>query len=158
MVIFSQSRHSLVCGAVPCKALIKGFTIIECLISILLLAIVMAGGMAFYFYSTGYLASATHRRIAAEMANARLEQIKNSGYANLPDPAPGLWDDPSVPGVPPEPVTIGSLPGQQEVYIFDIDENGGGTDYKQAEVKITWTEPSKTGPQEMVLETYIVRQ
>lgn len=114
--------------------------------------------MAFYFYSTGYLAGATHRRIAAETANARLEQIKNSGYANLPDPAPGapgLWDDPSVPGVPPEPVTIGSLPGQQEVYVFDIDQNGGGTDYKQVEVRIAWVEPSKTGNQTMTLETYI---
>ena len=136
----------------------KGFTIIECLISILLLAITLAGGMAFYFYSTGYLAAATHRRIAAELANARLEEIKNAGYANLPEPAPaapGLWDDPDVPGVPPEPVTISGLTGQQEVYVRDIDINGGGTDYKQVEVKIIWNEPSRAGSQEVTLDTFI---
>ena len=124
----------------------KGFTIIECLISILLLAIVMVGGMAFYFNSTGHLTAATHRRIAAELANARLEAIKNNGYAVLPPqplgPPLGIW-------LGPTDITIGGLTGQQEVYVFDVEN------YKEVRVRIYWNEANAVGLQEVILDTYI---
>lgn len=147
MVISSRSRHSLACEAVPCKALRKGFTIAECLISLLLLTVILVGGMAFYFYSTEYLSFATHRRMVTELANAEAEDIRNDGFASLPDPVPnGLWLARSQ-----EAVTIGSLSGTKDVYVFDVP----GVGYKQVEVRISWNEPGKTATQEIAINTYI---
>jgi prepilin-type N-terminal cleavage/methylation domain-containing protein len=129
----------------------KGFTLIECVIAILLLTIVLVGGMAFYFYSYGNLQAATHRRMAMQVANAVLEGLKNAGYSNLPNPAPaspGLWRGPTN-------VAIGGLNGQENIYVFDVDDNGGGTDYKQVRVELIWAEPGRVDNQVLVLDTFI---
>ena len=115
----------------------KGFTIIECLISILLLAIVMVGGMAFYFDSTGHLAGATHKRIAAELANAKLEELKNIGYGNLTNGETSTSLN----------ITAG-INGLQNVTIV-------GTAYKEVSVQMFWNEPNKAGTQNVTISTYI---
>ena len=58
----------------------NAFTLIECMISLLLIAIVLAGGIAYYFYSNDYLQAAIRKRIATEIASSKLEEIKNKGY------------------------------------------------------------------------------
>lgn len=127
---------------------LTGFTLIECVISLLLLAVVLVGGMAFYFYSDKSLTIATHRRMATELANARLEELKSGGLAGLPNPVP-----------PPANIDIGSLVGQQAVSISDVDDplTPGTNDYKQVQVKIDWSEPEQTSNQEVVLDTFIAR-
>ena len=117
-----------------------GFTIIECLISLLILAILMTGGMAFYQYSNDLMKAATHKRIAVEIANAKMEDIKKNGFGSLPS-IDGLWQT--------NPITIAGLSGQQNVYVYDV------SNYKRVAVENTWLEPGKTGNQVVKLETYI---
>lgn len=128
-----------------------GFTIIELLISLLLLTIVFIAGMAFYFYSNQFMLTSFHRRVATELANSIMEQIKQDGYDSLPNPAPtsGLWQGPI-------PINIEDLTGNQNIYVTDIDDDGdNATDYKQVNVEIDWQEPGKKNQQTIKLETYI---
>jgi prepilin-type N-terminal cleavage/methylation domain-containing protein len=60
----------------------KGLTIIECLLSIIILAIMLTAGMAFYFNAQASMRWSIHKRIAIEMASAEMESIKNSSYAS----------------------------------------------------------------------------
>ena len=126
----------------------KGVTIIECLLSMLVLAIMLTAGMAFYFNAQASMAGAIEKRLAAEAASAQLESIKNGGYINLPDPAPAgnLWQGPAA-------VAIGGLTGQRTVYLYDIDEDGAGTDYKRVQVNIAWQEPGKSVASAVTLDT-----
>jgi Tfp pilus assembly protein FimT len=125
----------------------KGLTIAECLISMMLLAILLAAGMAFYFNAEQGFRWSVHKRIAVEMASAELESIKNSGYASLPEPAPAgnLWRG----GVA---VAVGNLSGQKDIYVYDIDADGGGTDYKQVRIVVSWHDPASRS---VSLDTYI---
>ena len=127
----------------------KGFTIIEALISMLLLTITLVGSMAFYFHSQGYFASVNHRRIAAEIASAELEDIKTDGYTAIP--AAGAWT------VRATKLTqrlsagaIGGMPGWGEIYVIDNSEG-----YKEVQVTIFWNQPGKSTVQEVTLDTYI---
>lgn len=128
----------------------RGFTLVECLISLLLVIIVLVGGAGFYFYASQILRGSTHRRIAAEIADSKTEEIKNAGYSSLPNPAPGgLWQGPIN-------VTIGGLTGQENIYVYDIDDDEDTiTDYKQVKVKVNWPEPGKSTGQEISLDTYL---
>jgi prepilin-type N-terminal cleavage/methylation domain-containing protein len=128
-----------------------GFTIIECLISLLLLVIIMIGGMAFYTYASQYTRAALHKRAALEIANTRMEAMRNSGYSSLPDPAPvsGLWQGPLN-------ISVANIAGQENIYVYDVDENiDGVTDYKKVSVEIKWQQAGNTSWQTIKLETYI---
>ena len=70
----------------------KGMTLAEVLISILILSIALVGGMCFYFNSTNVMTMAMNKKIAMEMATQAMEQIKDAGYSNLPNPATGNWE------------------------------------------------------------------
>ena len=129
----------------------KALTIIECLLSIIILAVMFAAGMAFYFNAHASMRWSVHKRIALEMAGAELENIKNNGYAALPNPAPAgnLWQGPLA-------VAIDNISGQKNIYVYDIDANGdGATDYKQVRVVINWQDAGKKSTQSTRLDTYI---
>jgi len=129
----------------------KGLTIVECLLSIIILAIMLTAGLAFYFNAQASMRWAISKRIAVEMASAQLESIRNDGYANLPNPAPSgnLWQGPLA-------IALGRLTGQKEIYVFDIDENADHlTDYKQVRVIVSWQDPGRTGLSTVSLDTYI---
>src|SRR6185503_3413373 len=81
----------------------SGFTIIESLISLILLAIVITGGMQFYFNAQKIVSLASHKKIAIQIANTRLEEIRRNGYGSLEEPATG------VPQACPTAVTVGGL-------------------------------------------------
>ena len=51
----------------------KGFTLIEVLVSLLLLTLILLGGMSFYFYSDQHTQTALHRRVAAGIAESVME-------------------------------------------------------------------------------------
>lgn len=114
-----------------------GFTIIECLISLLILVILMTGGMAFYQHSNNMMKAATHKRIALEIANAKMEALKNSGYD-------------SVSAEASHDISIAGLAGKESVSVID------NTGYKDVTIEIMWPDPAgKAGNQTVKLETYI---
>lgn len=131
----------------------KGLTIIECLLSILLLAIMLTAGMAFYFNAQASMRGSIHKRIAVEMASAQLENIKNSGYLNLPDYCP----EPDGCVIPNRNVAIGALVGLSNTVVKDVDEPGTpvGTDYKRVTIQISWQDPGKSSSSAVSLDTYI---
>lgn len=131
----------------------SGFTIIECIISLLLLAIIMVGGMAFYTYASQYTRGAVHKKAALEIANTKMEEIRSNGYASLPDPATlplsGLWQGPLN-------ISIASLTGEEDIYVYGIDDDSNGTtDYKKVTIEVKWQQAGKTNQQAIKLDTYI---
>jgi len=131
----------------------KGLTIIECLLSIIILAIMLTAGMAFYFNAQTSMRWSVHKRIALEMASAQLESIKNSGYLNLPDPCP----EPAGCVITNPNVAVGALVGLSNTVVKDVDEPGTpvGTDYKLVIVQISWQDVGKSVSQSARLDTYI---
>jgi len=131
----------------------KGLTIIECLLSIIILAVMLTAGMAFYFNAQAGLRWSVHKRIAVELANSELESIKNIGYNGLTTDCPGvgLCNNPNY----TKPVQVEDLPlppptqPNQKVYVID---NGG---YKEVHVEIAWQEADKSNPSTVNLSTYI---
>jgi len=133
----------------------SGFTLIESVIALLLIAMMLSGGLALYLYSQGHLNAAIHRKMATNIANSRMEEIKNGGYGNLPDPAPvspGIWTGPSS-------VAIAGLTGTETDYVFEFDADGDGlNDSKHIRVDISWHQPDKTAAQHVTLDTIIAAE
>lgn len=118
----------------------KGFTLVECLISLVIVTVVLVAGMGFYYYSKSLLESAIFRKIAVEVADSKMEEIRNNGYAGLP--------------AGPLEVSLGKISGQEYIYVNDVS---GTTDYKEVSVEVTWQEPGKAVLQNIALSTYIAK-
>jgi len=123
----------------------RGFTLIESLISIILLSICLAGGIAFYFNASEIMTLAIHKKIAVEIANQAVEKYKEMGYSDLP-PANGVWTADSA-------VTFGDFSVQTRRKIADVVNGPPAT--KQVEFEVTWTEAGKTQARTINLFTYI---
>ncbi len=114
----------------------NGFGIIECLISILLLTFIMVGGMSFYIYSNSHLKIVTFERIAADLANSKMEEIKRIGYGNFTTYCPDTNPDTTH--------TVGSLPANitacmvSPYYLNDGCADCGN--YKHVQVTVSWME------------------
>lgn len=128
----------------------QGLTLVEVLISLLLLSIVLTGGLAFYFNSSEVMGLVTHKKFAAELASSILEGLKKDGYASLPAAGPGTptaltaTDDPE--GI------IRNLSATKTVSVTDI---GFPVQYKEVGVRIRWTEAGETNPREARHVTYM---
>ncbi len=125
----------------------KGLTIIECLLSIIILAVMLTAGMAFYFNAQASMRGSIHKRIAVEMASAELEKIKNMSYASLPNTNSSLviWPEES------STVNIGNLIGQRNVYV----KGDTGIGFKQIRVSVSWQDAGKSSDSIVSLDTYI---
>ena len=126
----------------------KGFTLIETLISILLLAIVLAGGLSLYFNGNEMVTLSTHKKMALEIANSKMEDLKAGGYVNLPSAGAATTTS----------IQVGSLNALQSVTVTNMDEAGvgGAVDYKQVDVNIDWSEGGKfKAGQQVKLSTYL---
>ena len=121
----------------------SGFTLVELLVSLLLLTIVFIGAMAFYFFSNENIQASFHRRLAAEIASSQMERIEST-LASVPETEE---EELSI-----ETINIRHLSGRQETYIEDI--SGTGT-LAQVTVEVIWDEPGKSQEQSLTLVTYI---
>ena len=85
------------------------------------------------------------------IAESKMEQIRESGYSSLPAPAPSdnHWQGPLA-------VSIEELPAAENVYVYDIDDNGdSSTDYKQVSIEIAWQDPGNSLQQQIKLDSFI---
>ena len=126
----------------------KGFGLIETLISILLLSIVLTGGMAFYFNGNEFMGLAKHKKMALEIANSKLEDLKNFGYGSLPPAGTLVVTN----------IAVGGLSAVQTTTVTNQDDPVGGNpvDYKEVRVRVDWTEAGKiTAPQQIDLTTFM---
>ena len=135
-----------------------GFTLIECLISIILLVIVLAGGMKFYFNASDIMTMAMHKKIAMEMATQAMEQMKDSGYTCLSYPTPGGCPTTAPLGTweTATPVTFNngnfSFTAQKQRRITNV-EGASPNINKKVEVQFSWSESGKSTPNVINLAT-----
>lgn len=61
----------------------QGFTLVEAMVAILLLGIVMAGGLAFYYNANDLYYRNLHTQMGTWLADSRLEDAKDVGYAGV---------------------------------------------------------------------------
>jgi prepilin-type N-terminal cleavage/methylation domain-containing protein len=114
----------------------KGLTIIECLLSIIILAVMLTAGMAFYYSAQASMYGSIHKRIALEMASAELESIKNMPYDSVPDYATlTKWTNES------QNITEGILAGLNGNQIVAVESLNG---YKHVQVEIDWKDAGKS--------------
>ena len=122
----------------------EGFSIVESLISILLLAIVLAGGMSFYFNSSAIMAQVAHKKMAMEIANQAMEKKRIATFSSLT--ATG-WVDDDTPIV-----SFGDFSTQVRKKITNMV---GTPPYKQVEIEVSWTEPGQQSQSTIALATYM---
>jgi hypothetical protein len=115
----------------------------------LLLAITLVGSMSFYLYSQQTVVTASHRRIAAEIAGTKLEDIKQvvrtQGYAALLTPG-ALWAQASN-----VDIATGVI-GRVDVAIIAPDP---GLAYQQVTVTVTWRDPGNPNERQIRVSTNI---
>ena len=122
-----------------------GLSLVEALISVLLLSIIMLGGLRLYFTSDEILAASLHKKIATEMAHTTLETLKNSDYDTLADYVSTITikgrDD------------MEGLSAQETVTVTTVDESG--TTYKKVDVTVSWLEVDNNTQDQISLSTYM---
>ena len=117
----------------------QGTTLIEVLISILLIAITAMGGIALYFNASEIQGIVLHKKIAIEMANSQMEECRRSGCA------PGSSD-----------ITISGLNITNGMTIQDSASTWAG--YDQKTVSVGWEEAGPTSRNFNVTFTTLVPQ
>jgi prepilin-type N-terminal cleavage/methylation domain-containing protein len=121
----------------------RGLTLVEVIISALILAIV-AGGMLHIFSIGKGMISVTGRRVqATDFASQTLEELKNE--VNAEDWANDTGRLGSGIDIP-DPLGSGELAsfgGDRNYTVQNIDADGAGesVDYKSVTVTVDWTEP-----------------
>jgi len=122
----------------------SGFTLIENMISMMLLTIVLTAGLTLFHNANQFTRLVVHKKIATELVNSKIEALKSDGYGSLP----------SVPEI--LTLAIGGLSAQQTTTITNIDEPvDGTTDYKQIKVEVVWNEAGKNTARKIESTTYI---
>ena len=142
----------------------KGDTLVEVMMAVVVIVIVAVGGAAFIYYSSAQIAIDSTRRVALEIANARLENLRAAGFAVIsPDPdfdihyvtkqdANWLLSD----NDPEETVNIGNLvmPIVTTVQYIDDNEADMIESYEYISVSVEVGYRQNTG-EAVMLNTYI---
>ena len=114
----------------------NGFTLIEVLISILVLAVVLTGGMALYHNASEIMAHMVHKKVAMELADLEMEGIKEQTYNSIIP-----VDETSIAG--------SSLTNAKKtITVTEVDER-----YKEVGVTVAWKDNTKS----VELLTYIAK-
>jgi prepilin-type N-terminal cleavage/methylation domain-containing protein len=64
----------------------KGFTIVEVLVALFIIALVILGGGLFFFYGRVNIIREAHRRAAVLVASQRLEELKGAEFGEISGP------------------------------------------------------------------------
>ena len=141
----NYNRNFICClFSAPKKFNCKASSLVEVLISILLFAIVIAGGLGFYSYATHLQALATHKKIATQIANVMMEEYKSKLYS---DPVLNL-----DPGGHTVPCTF----NVDNLYVCWVYVQSPNSDYKQVKVGVKWSEVGMTADQWVNMTTFRV--
>lgn len=112
----------------------EGATLVEVLVAMTVFMIALLGLFAHITYSRTALSIESHRRTAAETAHSRLELIRTVPYASLATYAEA-----------DAAITLDAIDGAgvaatRTTEVVEVDEDGGGTDYRRVTVTVNWTE------------------
>ena len=59
----------------------KAFSLIEVLVSLFLFSFVMVAGMGLYFNAQEIQSKASHKKMAVELVNSKIEELKGTDYS-----------------------------------------------------------------------------
>jgi prepilin-type N-terminal cleavage/methylation domain-containing protein len=111
----------------------KGFTLVEVMISIVILLIGIFGVWAYFIYSQNALELAVKKRYASQICHMKLEELRSVDYNALSG-----YEETNT------PVKIDNLDGFRNTVVENIDENNDGrTDYKKITVRVNWNQNGK---------------
>lgn len=116
----------------------------------------MTSGLVIYVNSKAVLGMAMHKKMAIELINNKMEELKNSAYVTgLPSVQTTLVA-----------VTLGGdvighegIPGTMLITssTIDFDSPPDGEDARQFDIVITWTEPGQNSTRTISATTYIAK-
>jgi len=108
----------------------NGFTLVEVLVALFIIALVILGGGMFFFYGRVTIVREAHRRAAVLVASQRLEELKAAEWDDI---APG-----DIEGE--ETVTVDNVPNAKMVtQAWYVDDEGGTSeDYVKVTVTVNW--------------------
>lgn len=117
----------------------SGFTLLEIIISILLLAITLAGGMALYFNANKIMALTVHKKAAMELADKKMEDLRDASYVSL------------VEGESQESgLKVSGLDASRTVTVAIPNST-----YKQVTIEVNWKEANEPNDKIVKLVSYV---
>lgn len=117
----------------------SGFTLLEIIISILLLAITLAGGMALYFNANKIMALMVHKKAAMELADKKMEDLRDASYSSLVE---GETNESGL--------KVAGLNASRSVTVAKPNSN-----YKQVTIEVNWKEANETADKSVKLVSYV---
>jgi len=132
----------------------NGFTLVEVLVALFIIALVIMGGGMFFFYGRVNIVREAHRRAAVLVASQRLEELKGAEWADIAYyPTTAISLDQSyylTYGSPPsldedtDTVTVDNVEGTMLTDAKWRDDNPGdgedSYDYLEVTVIINWVD------------------
>ena len=107
----------------------NGFTLIEALISVIILSVTLAAGIQLLFNASKITGLVTHKKIAMELINTELELLRVALYSNIINNTTSI--------------AVGGLSGQTITTVVDVDANGNPNPpfaFKQVDIQVLWGE------------------
>ena len=110
----------------------QGYLLLEAIICFALISYVLAGGVRFTQFSNEFYVYANHKKLATQIADETLEDLKRNGYHSLPT------------STQTSTVDLAGISGTQTVAVSDVG------DYKHVNVNVAWIEAVASNKSESV--------
>ena len=110
----------------------SGFTLVEVLVTLFIIALVILGGGMFFFYGQVNIVREAHRRAAVLVASQRLEELKGAEWLDI---APEIISG-------DETVTVDNVADAKMItQAWYVDDEGGTSeDYVEVRVTVNWVD------------------
>lgn len=118
----------------------KGFTLVEVLVATFIAALVIVGVTALFLNSVILNSEAKYNSIASEVAQDRIEALRNMTFTDVSDPTKSTETN----------TPVNNLPNGQRTTTL---ENSYGADIKKLTVTVNWT--GRKGPRSISLTTLV---
>lgn len=105
----------------------KGIGLIEVMLAISILVIIVLGGASLFAYGAGQISESKHSRVAVQLANQKLEQLRADNNISIEIPN----------GETKVNIPLGDLSYEQTTVTEDLGS------YKKVEVTVSWAQMEK---------------
>ncbi len=119
----------------------SGFTLLEILVSLLLLAVTLVGGMALYHNAQKIMALMVHKKVAMELADRQMETVRTTSFGLL---AAGESTESNL--------RVTGLPANRRTTVTETSSK-----LKEIRVEVNWNEAGQTTPHSVMLVSYVAK-
>jgi len=108
----------------------SGASLVEAMVSVLVLAVAVVGTASFLFYAHSSIRRASIHSLAVAACSSRLEELTSVTYANL-----SSYTETNT------PLSLGDISAERTTEIVNVDENSDDEiDYARITVTVSWTQ------------------